>query len=218
MLSIKKIAFTLILVLSFESYYCQNPKRTEIGISVNTGLPFTFPNANYYSVLPDNPPIGLTFNLKYARHEVIVGADFYRLFTQAQYRIAGVQASYRYHFYRENKNANLFLDCNLQYVRFSVGTGVAVPYNYSQNNSNENSSSIYKSQSLFNSYGIGVELPFLKRFSFYASLGIGFNYLHTKIDYSGDLWFTPENHPDRISPIANLRLGLTYCFYKRKKE
>ncbi len=217
-LSFDKIAFVIILILSFKNVYCQSKRPLEIGIGASTGLPYAFSNTDYYSLLPDNPPIGPTINLKHAKHEAIVGIDFYRVFTQAHYRIAGIQAAYRYHFYRENKKANMFLDCNLQYVQFSVGTGIAVPYNYSQNNSNENSLSIYKSQSLFNSYGLGIELPFLEYFSFYTSLGVGFNYLHTNIDYSGDLWFTPENHPDRITPIANLRLGLTCRLYKKKSE
>ncbi len=217
MLSFKKIAFVIILALSLPEIYSQTKHPFEIGAGVTADIGYPFSGYDGHSRIPGILPAGPTINLKYSKHEVIVGSDLYRIFTQAKYRIIGVQAAYRYHFYRENKKANLFLDCNLQYVQFSIGTILPVSYNFSSKNPNDECNSIYKSRSLFNTYNLGIELPFLNYFSFTIALGIGYNYLHSEIDPSCT-FYSPVNHSDNVIPVSNLRVGLVCRLYVFKKK
>lgn len=216
MLCVNKIAFLLILTLSLQQINSQTKQPFYLGIGLNTNLGYGFSKKYTTPRKPNGLPYGPTINLKYLKHELIVGADLYRIFTRGKYRIVGTQASYRYHFYRENKKLNPFLDINLQYSQFAYGTAFTVPYNYSDKNSNINSYSIYKCRSLFNTYGVGIEIEFIKNFSFHSALGFGFNYLNTKIDYSGELWFKPNYIPNNVISAVMLRAGIVYSISKQE--
>ena len=149
MLLRKHIIFLLFFVASFINLFSQSDKLFKIGLSTNANIPI---GEYWFQLQPTSVfpglPLPLTINIKYKRHELIGGPDFYRLSAYEKYQIIGLDFSYRYHFYKPSKKPNFFLDVSAYYVQFASGSLYPVSYDFSRLDPNEFCVSIYKIQTI----------------------------------------------------------------------
>lgn len=215
---------TIILVLFFTAFHFKNYSQSEpyrrfqIGLSTNANTPVGdyFTNKNIPAAFP-GLPIPLTVNVKVKRHEFVFGPDFYRLFVSDKRRLIGLDASYRYHFYRPGKKKNFYLDISAYYVEFAYGgPNLFASYNFSKMDPNTNCTSIYKIQTPAASTGAGIELPFLNYFTFFAHVGFGFIYVHNELDKTCINNSNPAL-PNSFVPTANVVFGFA-CYFFTKKQ
>lgn len=165
-------------------------------------------------------PVTPCLNFKINRHEILLGADLYfegPLYNKVWYPlIIGGQGEYRFHFLNPNKNYNLFLHSTIQYVQFQNGYGLyATPYNNSYKFTSYDAV-LLKVKSLINTYGAGVELTLLKRIHLYSAIGLGINYIDTKV-IEGDYYMNFQKDK-RFNFIGNVRLGISFSIYKNNTK
>ncbi len=214
MLLRKHIIFLLFFGSSFINLFSQTDYPFKIGLSTNANIPigeYWFSKEHIYAF--PGLPLPLTINIKYKRHELIGGPDFYRFYVEEKSRIIGLDFSYRYHFYKPNKKPNFYLDISAYYVEFAYGTALPVSYYFSSLVPNNDCISIYKVQTPAASTCIGIELPFLKYITFFSSVGVGFIYVKTDIDPSCKDFILPVR--DKFMPTANVVIGLACYFYSK---
>jgi hypothetical protein len=185
-------------------------KKIEFGFGSSLTVPFD--NA-YFPSIYSTPYI----NIKLQRHEILAGADFYFLgltWDKEQYPLViGGQTEYRYHFLKPDKKYNFFVNTNVQYVQFQFGCGAyARPYDF-ENKYICNDAVELKSKSIMNTYGIGVETNFLKRFYIYSVGGLGYSYSIVK-----GLYENSYRGGNLHSIRATLRVGLSFSIYKSTKD
>jgi hypothetical protein len=179
----------------------------------------------FSSTLPVQETVGpgLSFfatpylNLKYAGHEFLFGPDCYvigPLHDKDNYPlIVGGQGEYRYHFLKQDKKYNFFLNTTVHYIQYQNTCLFAQPYDYHPTSyCYDYQGEILKHKSLINTYGFGFECNFLKRFYAYSIVGLGFNYSQLN-----ELDGRPFGDGNRINLIGTFRLGLSFSIYKSSK-
>ncbi|PBQ31905.1 hypothetical protein CNR22_09025 [Sphingobacteriaceae bacterium] len=186
----------------------QTKKPTSIGFGISSTVPFQ-------TAYGDFPSICATpyLNIKFKRQEILIGTDFYFMgprYDKEQYPLViGGQGEYRYHFLKPDKRHNFFINTSFQYIQFQNGCGLyARPYAYS-NKYVCNDAVELKNKSLINTYGVGIESNFMKRFYIYLTCGFGYNYLVVKGVYDNTY-----NYGNRITWTSTLRAGLSFAIYK----
>ncbi|MDP3558068.1 MAG: hypothetical protein Q8T03_11905 [Bacteroidota bacterium] len=204
------IIITIFTILLFDIN--AQTKEFSIGLGFSSTLPFqqTIGHGLGYSITP-------FLNAKYSRHEILLGPDLYFIgssFNKESYPlIIGGQGEYRYHFLKKNKKHNFFLNTTIQYVQYQNTCLFAKPYNYVDLSvCFDYGGELLKQKSLINTYGLGVQCNFLKRFYAYSIIGLGFNY--SQLNELDGRQFGDGN---RINFIGTFRLGLSFSLFKSSK-
>jgi hypothetical protein len=212
---------TIFLLLFLVDLNAQTKKQIAFGCGFNSTLSYQ-PQTNIHYIGQGVPSMPVTpcLNFKINRHEILLGADLYfegPLYNKVWYPlIIGGQGEYRFHFLNPNKNYNLFLHSTIQYVQFQNGYGLyATPYNNSYKFTSYDAV-LLKVKSLINTYGAGVELTLLKRIHLYSAIGLGINYIDTKV-IEGDYYMNFQKDK-RFNFIGNVRLGISFSIYKNNTK
>jgi len=206
---IKHILTIICLTLSLNRINAQQPTPVSIGTGINSSIYFSTP---FYSV--PSLPISPYLNIKIKRHEFLAGVDLYPFPLENGNVIVGGQAAYRYHFIKENKPLHLFIDCNFQYVAFQSGCGGPLPYDNTNPKYFCFDGAVFKDKSFVNTFGVGGQINFLKRFSFYAIVGGGYNYYENKIYKNWTGYEIKDGYYTFFT--ANIRAGLSFDIYQKK--
>ena len=160
------ILLTLFLIFAFKSQ-----AQNKFGVGVSTAI---FPHWN--------PGMPLTPYLFYQHrnHEFLAGVDMYG--GQLGFAsILGIEAEYRYRFYRLNNNLDLFANIHFQYVRFATGPAQNVPFNYSEFVAPGLNYSMIRMRTLNNTWGAGLQYSFWKVCGLHLSWGIGYHFYRNTI-------------------------------------
>jgi hypothetical protein len=201
----KKVYFHILFLQCF-IFFQSNAQN--LPWSLGAGLNSSFNFSNYDNIFPSTP-ITPYLTIKVKKSEFIIGAD---LFPDLK-KITGIQGGYRYHFYRGDKHLHLFIDCNLEYLTYINDNGETFPYNAKSIPFMWDGSTPFKVQSLVNNYGLGIELNFLKRITFYTIIGAGFNYRQS--EYTVGNW--PDGHiVNKLYFLGYCRAGLSFTLYQGK--
>ena len=199
-----------ILILLFAWTLNINAQKT-LTKSKSFGLGFS------YSLTMNTPNIANTPYLffKSNRHEFFSGLDVYnwRLYTGS---IFGLQAGYKFYFRRPEKIFNVYIAGNFQYVQFGQGILWAVPYNYLPNDVEHKDYNLLRTRSFSNTYGVGISLSFLKRFTFLLEFSGGYNYSETSFSPTNDthmgLYLLEPGSKTISTPF--IKIGLGFKIYK----
>jgi hypothetical protein len=81
---------------------------------------------------------------------------------------------------------------------------------------NKTNTVLLKAKSLINTYGGGIELTILKRIHLHSEIGLGINYIDTKV-IEGDYYYTFQRDK-RINFISNIRVGISFSVFKNKNK
>ncbi len=213
-----RYAVLFIMALAVLSATAQK-KVVSLGLGLNASGYCHVTNSDIYApgALP-GWPFTPSLNLKINRSEFIGGVDLYPLMpTSAGNKIGfitGGQFAYRYHFLREHKKVNLFIESLFQYVQYQDGGLSPKTYNDAYSVGFDGAS--YKNRSFVNTYGAGLQISFSKRFSLSTVIGGGYNYYQTTSDNAYDLYRLKLG--TFIKPMAYFKTGLCYNFVVRKKN
>lgn len=188
-------------------------KRLSIGIGFNPTVQFQ--KTVGMGLGPSLTPF---LNIKYLKQEIILGPDFYffgPLYNKEIYPIIiGGQVDYRYHFLKQGKKYNFFLNSTLQYVQYQNTCLFAKPYNYIDPYvCYDYWGDLLKHRSFINTYGFGIEYNFLKRLYIYAIIGLGYNY-----SILNELDGSPYSKGNNINLIGTFRFGLSCSLITSKNE
>lgn len=187
-------------------------KEFSIGLGCSLTLPFQ-------QTIGIGPGFAITpfLNVKYLRHELLLGPDLYvigpRYNKEIYPLIIGGQGEYRYHFLRRNKKYNFFVNTTIQYVQYQNTCLFAKPYNYIDRSvCYDYSGALLKHRSFINTFGFGIEYNFLKRFYVYSVLGLGYNY-----SALNELDGSKYQSGNKINLIGTFRFGLSISIFKSSR-
>lgn len=211
----------LIILINISTFsFSQSNDKKKSYKSIAIGLHTSY---SYDSRIPD---LSLSPSALYAtgKHQLQVGIDVYQNNSPIkQHNIIGAHTCYNYFMRPETNKFNVFIDFNVQYVQYGLGTLGATHYNYVNiDNMDKASYNLLRTKSLVNTIGIGISQRFLKNFTFNFVLGGGYNYYQSTVSPSATYAFYPGQvmgiygfpANEKANPIVYSRIAITYKLWK----
>lgn len=156
--------------------------------------------------------------IRYGMHEGHVGMDIYQ---GTKYgAVLGFQMGYKYYCWFSTETIRFYIDGTLQYHKFAVGDGPAVPYNFSPRDTAESVYTLVRNKSFINIYGAGLDLRLGKSLGMQITISTGFNYCKTEYSPSNKSLYTLNVYPagTKLQPIAFGRISAYYRIFTKDKR
>lgn len=196
-----KIFFGILCTFCVLSTQAQDSLKTKsLGLGLSTSYAFETPDIAY------TPNVFFQWN----KHQVFVGLDVY----YSHFTMYGFQGGYKFYMLPQNKIFNYFLAANFQYVQYGTGVAYVVPYNYLPTDMDKIDFNSIQVKSFSNTYGIGGNINFLYRFTFFTELSAGYNFANNQFSPTNTNEIFSSSVGNKFTFTPFLKIGLLAKMYK----